>query len=471
MGRGWIGWWRVIRPWASAVCLVAAALAAVWGLERTGGLGGLLAGLVGVGAAALYAVHPPRMVRRRRAARRPPAPTTWSRRRHTAWTATIALVAAFAVWNLTSMVLYVSRHNTADPLQQRMATWGRDHGYSPIIDWLEARTYDEPPSVEPADELALDDDLTGRTTTSTTVAEGPTESTVPPTSTIPTPQAPAPLATYFTPALAGEGQWAEIARAGGQPAVWATSIRPYPDAGGVVATMAVIDQTYLRASMFNGDEEPGGSWVRDDHVPTELYAPLVVAMNSGFRFEHINGGYMTEGQVLKPLLAGEATMAIGPDGRMVIGELGREILDDGSWVSIRQNLKLMVDGGVSTVNTPATSGVWWGADFGREVYVNRSAVCELADGRLAYLLVGKVDAAQMAQSLVNVGCVKAVQLDINGTWPNFFTFVHNADGSLQPVFLDRRMGSNTYRYLRKSAKEFFAFFDITLVPPGSVLDV
>ena len=122
------------------------------------------------------------------------------------------------------------------------------------------------------------------------------------------------------------------------------------------------------------------------------------------------------------------------------------------------------------VGAASTRDVWWGADYGREVYVNRSAVCELADGRLAYLLVGKVDAGQMAQSLINVGCVKAVQLDINGTWPNFFTFVHNADGSLQPVFLDRRMGSNTYRYLRKSAKEFFAFFDVTLLPSASVLE-
>ncbi|HNJ98999.1 MAG TPA: hypothetical protein PLV13_12795, partial [Ilumatobacteraceae bacterium] len=70
----------------------------------------------------------------------------------------------------------------------------------------------------------------------------------------------------------------------------------------------------------------------------------------------------------------------------------------------------------------------------------------------------------------NMGCMKAIELDVNGTWPNFQSFVHNADGSLQPIFLDRRMGSNTYRYLRKSAKEFFAFFDIAQLPATSVLD-
>lgn len=461
---------RRALPWVSAGLAVVLAPLALWGLWVTGGVGGLVVGIAAAGAALAYSLRPPRIVRRRRTARHAKAPTGRARQRRTAWAVSRGLVAGFVVWNLLSMVLYVTRHNTADPLQQRVATWGRDHGYGPIIDYLEATTYDEPPAVAPADDLTLNGGITAPSTTALPTRETTPESTAPPTTVDPGPQPPAPLAPFFTPALAGEGQWTLIANAGGHPALWATSIRPYPAAGGVVASMVVIDQTHLRAGLFNGDEEPGGEWIRDDRVPPELYSSLVAAMNSGFRFEHIDGGYITEGRTLKALHDGDATIAIGRDGKMVIGALGRDLVDDGSWVSLRQNLMLMVDGGVSTVNTPATAGVWWGADYGREVYVNRSAVCELADGRLAYLMVGKVDAAQMAESLVNVGCLKAVQLDINGTWPNFFTFGHNADGSVQPVFLDRRMGSNTYRYIRGSAKEFFAFFDVTLVPEQSVLD-
>ena len=456
-------------PVASLVLAIALVPLSVWGLWVTGGLGALVmaAGLVATGCA--LSLRPPRVLRRARAARRVAAPVGAARQRRTAWAVARSLVLAFALWNVVSMTVYVTRHNTADPLQQRVATWGRDHGYGPIIDYLEANTYDEPPSVEPADDLTLNGGITLPPTT--VPSDTAPSSTAPPTTVDPGPQAPAPLTPFFSPALAGEGQWTLVASAGGYPALWATSIRPYKAAGGVVGSMVVIDQTHLRAALFNGDEEPGGEWARDDRVPPELYASLVAAMNSGFRFEHIDGGYVTEGRVLKPLRNGDATIAIGSDGKMVIGALGRDLVDDGSWVSIRQNLMLMVDGGVATVNTPATSGVWWGADYGREVYVNRSAVCELADGRLAYFMIGKVDAAQMAESLVNLGCQKAVQLDINGTWPNFFTFGHNADGSVQPVFLDRRMGSNTYRYIRGSAKEFFAFFDVTLVPEASVLDV
>jgi len=115
-------------------------------------------------------------------------------------------------------------------------------------------------------------------------------------------------------------------------------------------------------------------------------------------------------------------------------------------------------------------GVWWGADFGNKVYVNRSGVCEIADGRLAYVLIGKVDAEQFAQSMINIGCVKAMQLDINGTWPNFDFFTHGANGSITPHLVDDRMGTNVTRYLKGSRKEFIAFFDSEKLPASSVLD-
>ncbi|MEI7547992.1 MAG: phosphodiester glycosidase family protein, partial [Actinomycetota bacterium] len=293
-----------------------------------------------------------------------------------------------------------------------------------------------------------------------------------PTTTIDSgPVAPAAIKPFVNPALAGEGQWNVIASAGGHPALWATAIRPYPAAGGVVGSVVVIDQTYLRAGMFNGSEEPGGDWVRDDRVPPELYPSLVAAMNGGFRFEHLKGGYVTEGKVVKPLNEGDATLAVRKsDGKLVLGALGREIKDDGSWLSIRQNLVLMVDDGKSQVQAGVDQAVFWGANYGKDVYVNRSAVCELKDGRLAYMIIGKVSADQMADSMINLGCMKAIQLDINGTWPNFFTFEKRADGSVKPIFLDKRMGTNTYRYIRGSTKEFFAFFDATMVPAKSVLD-
>ena len=49
-------------------------------------------------------------------------------------------------------------------------------------------------------------------------------------------------------------------------------------------------------------------------------------------------------------------------------------------------------------------------------------------------------------------------------------FPHAADGSVVPFSIDRRMNSDGLRYIKRASKEFFAFFDATLVPGQSVLD-
>lgn len=462
---------RALPSISLAVAVFAAALAA-WGLVVTGGDGAVLTAIAVAALGCAWSFRPLFVLRKQRAARLAEHETTWQRDLRTVWAVSKSLVATLAVWTAVSVGMYLS-HDTGDPLQQQLAAWGRNHGLGPIIDYLEAQTYDEPPSKDPAKELSLS--VSGAPTTSTTeltVTDGSAPVDTGPTTTIdPGPQAPEPLTTFFEPALAGEGEWAVIANAGGYPALWATSIRPYPEAGGVVGSIVLIDQTHLRAGMFNGSEEPGGEWVRDDRVPQELYASLVAAMNGGFRFEHVKGGYVTEGRVVKPLRDGDATLAVRKsDGELVLGKLGRDIMDDGSWLSLRQNLTLMVDDSTSKVAEGTAAGTFWGANFGKDVYVNRSAACQMADGRLAYMIIGLVSAEQMAQSMINIGCTMAIQLDINGTWPNFFTFEHNPDGGVKPIFLDNRMGSNTYRYIKGSTKEFFAFFDATLVPPGSVLE-
>jgi hypothetical protein len=454
------------RHLASLVAAVSVAGAAVALAVITGGLGAFVAVVALAAAWSWWAT-------RRGAAQ--------ASRNRLVWRVAVRLVVVCAVWNAVSFATYVIPDN-GDTTSQRAATWARDHGFGPVIDRLETWVYDDPPSKAPAQDLSLAPAISVTPTTSTlptptttdaTTGTGPTatEPTAPATTAPdPNPQPPAALVPPISPALPGEGQWVPVAQAGGFDTMWATSLRPLGEVGGVVASMVVIDQTHLRAGMFNGNEEPGGSWVRGNRVPKELQPALLAAMNGGFRFEHINGGYMTEGVVVKPLRDGDATVAIDREGRLTIGALGADIVDDGSWASLRQNLILIVDGGVSQVQRGIDEGVWWGADYGRSVYVARSAICELADGRIAYLMVADVNAEQLAQTLINVGCAQAMQMDINADWPQFAVYGHGADGTLDPQFIDQRMSGNRFRYLNGSTKEFFAFFDAGLVPTPSALD-
>ncbi|MEI7547812.1 MAG: phosphodiester glycosidase family protein, partial [Actinomycetota bacterium] len=367
---------------------------------------------------------------------------------------------------------YVTPTN-GEPLSGLVASWGRDHNLGKFVDYMETVMYSTPPSKDPAKNLSLvlAPAPSVVTTTSTTTPPGPSTTNEVPTTTIFVPPAPVAIQPLIAPALQGEGTWVPIARAGGQDAIWATSLRPLPEFGGVVASMAVIDQTYLRVGMFNGSDVPGGSWARGDRVPTELYGSLVAAFNGGFRFEHIKGGYFTEGKTVKELRDGDATLAVGRDHRLALGVYGRDFTkDDGWWVSMRQNLILLVENGQSQVQHGIDIGVWWGADYGDKVYVARSAVCLMHDGRLAYAMVAEVDATQLAQSLINMGCKSAIQLDINGSWPSFHSFQPSTDGAPIPHLLDGRMKAPLRRGLEGSRKDFFAFFDSSLVPPHSVLD-
>ncbi len=152
---------------------------------------------------------------------------------------------------------------------------------------------------------------------------------------------------------------------------------------------------------------------------------------------------------------------------MRIGVYGTDLTNDGSWISLRQNLPLIVDDGHETVSTAHEEGVaniYWGDDFGGVVLDFRSAVCERADGLMMYAAVGRVDIKGLAAALAAAGCRRAMELDINGTWPQFDTYSH---GGSVPVGLDPRMTHLT-RYLTSSSKDFIALFDPALLPPGIV---
>jgi hypothetical protein len=417
-------------------------------------------------------------------------------RRQTPRALVVALGVVLVAWTtvvvatLWSFGSYVLRDN-GDTMQQRAVTWARDHRLGWAVDRLEDIAYSSPPSRTAASQLSLGGAAVSSPTTAaapttvpeatpavtTTVPEAtpavtttvPATTTTIPARTTAAPWAPAALAPVVTPALPGEGTWDVIGVADGTPAIWATSLRPLADYPSVVASLALIDQTHLRSGLFNGNEVPGGQdWRRGDRVPAVLHPALLAAFNGGFRLDNIKGGYATEGRVVKPLVAGEATLAVSRDGTLVIGELGRDLTDDGTWLSLRQNLPLMVDGGESQVGNRA--GVWWGADYHNKIYVTRSAVCTLADGHFVFTSVGPVDAPMLGRALVGMGCVRAMELDINGTWPTFITFSADQAGHLRGAFLDRRMGGSPNRYLSGSSREFFALFDASRVAPASVLD-
>ncbi len=282
---------------------------------------------------------------------------------------------------------------------------------------------------------------------------------------------PEPIQPVFAPALNREGQWDLLASTATGPAVWGTTIRPLGAQPTVVASYAIFDQNRLHAALFNGTQLPGGGpWTNGSTVAPAAMSALIAVFNGGFKFHDMQGGYFTEGRVIKPLLDGEATIAIATDGRLSLGVYGQDFTNDGSWVSLRQNLPLIVDGGhesVSTAHEPGVAHVYWGADYGGVMLDLRSALCQRFDGLMMYAVVGKVDVRGLANALVDAGCSRAMELDMNGTWPQFTSF-DPGTGRIGPIPLDARM-SHLDRYLTAgAAKDFVALFDPGVLPPNVV---
>ena len=171
----------------------------------------------------------------------------------------------------------------------------------------------------------------------------------------------------------------------------------------------------------------------------------------------------TEGVTVAPLQKGDATIAIKADGTIQVGEYGVDFTDDGTWLSFRQNLPPIVVKGKTNTHTHYEG--LWGGNYGGSLVTNRSAICTRTDGRLMYGYVPAVSVINLARVLVGVGCQFAMELDINGTWPQFCTYAGFGTATRSGVPIDARM-TNPNRYLTRSTKDFIAFFDPTTLTPG-----
>ncbi|MEY4371665.1 MAG: hypothetical protein RL219_434, partial [Actinomycetota bacterium] len=210
-------------------------------------------------------------------------------------------------------------------------------------------------------------------------------------------------------------------------------------------------------ALFNGTEVPGKKGFTNGSKVSKALAPsLVASFNGGFEFRHMKGGYVTEGRKLKGLRKGDATLGVTTEGLLVLGVYGDDITDDGSWVSLRQNLPpIVLDGEVSVGRY---KGIYWGDNFGGVTVTYRSAICRIADGRLMYVAMGAVDITPMARGLVAMGCEMAMQLDINGHWPNFVWYRNLGETTRKGVVIDSRMNGQQ-RVLTGWKKDFIALFD------------
>ena len=223
---------------------------------------------------------------------------------------------------------------------------------------------------------------------------------------------------------------------------------------GSPAYVAWIDHTAIRLALYPGLQEPPVASPRGSaEVPPGERWRLLATFNGGFKSVAGAGGFLVNGRVDEPLQKGFGTLVEYRDGRLAILDWqGRTA--PGMLVLARQNLPPLVWNGRPTART---SQNWlWGTTLGGGAAVWRTAVGVTQQGDLVYAAADRQTASSLAGLMVQLGAVRAIELDINPEWPSFISYGRR--GGRDPVKLIPNPQQSAYRYLTPDNRDFFAVY-------------
>lgn len=366
-----------------------------------------------------------------------PAPPTAPRRRRW-WPRILGAVLAAFLLAAGLVVADALRAPGNDGVAAKLAEWGRDHGFNPLITWFEAQAYEH------------DQPATGG------VPAGGIPRAV---GAVGPPWTAAPLAPVSgTAALPGEGRWQPVVQAHGRPAVEVASLRPDPQHTSYVVGVVRMDPALVRGELHPGSQDPGGRWRASTSLTPAEQRTVAVVFNGGFRLsDPSRNGYYSEGRTVAPLRAGAASLVLHTDGTAAVGAWGTEVHMDATVASVRQNLLPLVDGGV--VNpTCATGGTReWGSTIGQAAYIHRSAFGVTATGAEVYVGGPALSVCTLGRILADAGVVRGMELDINPAWVSGAYFHDHPTGPPTgfPLFPDEKVAPT--HYLGTSSRDWYAW--------------
>jgi hypothetical protein len=227
------------------------------------------------------------------------------------------------------------------------------------------------------------------------------------------------------------------------PAIYEAYLRPDAIHTSLVAGVAWIDTKLLKATLYSGSIIPGGGPYKDTApVSTGAARSLVAAFNAGFLMSDSEGGYYTQGKVVLPLRTGAASIVVYRDGSVRVGSWGSQLQMSSDVVSVRQNLRLLVNNGKPVPGLDPYDTYIWGATLGGADDVWRSGLGQTANGALVYVAGPGLNITSLAELLVRAGAVRGMELDINTDWVDFATFDPASTGAAASAANGRNLLSN-----------------------------
>ena len=268
---------------------------------------------------------------------------------------------------------------------------------------------------------------------------------------------PAPVPPVVQPAQAGEGQWTAMDTwSAGPPSVMTTTYRPDPSNAGIVAYVSWIRTTTTQLALFLGYQGPGATTLDrgPEQVPSAGRENLLATFNSGFYEADSAEGFYTNGTTYFPMVKGHATVVRYVDGTVDVVDWPGGPTPGPNVAMARQNLTLLVDNGA--VTSASSNNSSYGITLGGVPAVWRTGIGIDAHGDLIYATAASQTSASLAQIFVHLGCVRAMQLDINPAWPIFVTY--GGPNAADPSLFVPNPQQVPWRFLSSSTKDFFAVY-------------
>lgn len=362
---------------------------------------------------------------------------------------TLTVVATAVVWD-------AGRAPGPDPLIVKLGVWGRAHGLGFAITAYEQVRYKlSPPKVG------------GTATISPTAGPSANGTVVRALKPIP------PVAGG--PPILHEGVWQPVVVRDGVPVVHLAYLRPDSQHTSYLTAVMLFDHRRTRLQLHPGYEDPGEvkSFGVPDRITKQMYPSVVAAFPGGFKVSDARGGFYLNGHTVGRLQADSASLVTYEDGRVDIGRWGSQVTMLPHVTSVRQNLKLLVDGGKVTPSAEAAVKSNWGATLDGVHFVWRTGVGVRRDGDVVFAVGDSLSAKTLAHVLHAAGAVRAMQLDINPDWAAGYWFSSPKSGSDsdRPVahkVLDFK--KPLYRWFSTTSRDFYSVHvvDNTSTSPATV---
>jgi hypothetical protein len=360
-------------------------------------------------------------------------------------TVVFLLLLGWFCWSMGHALTYRGGGSIA----QRAAEWARDHDLGPLVTFGEWVSY-QPPKVGGKPSFSL-------------AGHGPAEP-APASAAHRTPavsRMPRRLASPAGRPLPGEGRWRVLYRVHGQPAIYATYLRPDRVHTSYVAGIVSMDPRLLRFQLRPGTEDPGpgGYGGAQPIIAPGRRNGLAATFNSGFKIAQSGGGFYLNGTRRGVLRDGAASVVYYRGGGLAIGVWGSGLRLTRDVAGVRQNLRPIVENGQIPSSVDQNVESSWGATLGGGYYVWRSGIGVTRGGQIIFAYGPALDVRTLAGLLRRAGCETALQLDINPEWTNFMYYRPGRHpGDPRPAALLPDQQEPASRYYSYSSRDFTAVY-------------